>query len=87
VTTLIISVIFIKMVLTGKTRYPKWMAATSPIVLLLLNFVIYLIAPAIGKYVMPIALNVGFTLFFILSLTFGDTSDGFSIDSVDNAAS
>ena len=74
-TTLIISIIFIKMVLTGKSRYPKWMAATSPIVLLLMNFVVFLIAPSIGKYVMPIALNVGFSIFFLLSLTFGDTND------------
>ena len=75
ITTLIISVIFIKMVLTGRSRYPKWMAATSPIVLLLMNFVIYLIAPSIGKYVMPIALNVGFAVFFLLSLTFGNTNE------------
>ena len=77
VTTLIISVIYIKMVLTGNTRYPKWMAATSPIVLLLMNFVIFMVAPSIGKYVMPIALNVGFSVFFLLSLTFGDMSDTF----------
>ena len=71
VTTLVISGIYIYMVLTGMSRYPKWMAATSPIVLLLANFVIYLVAPSIGKYVMPIALNVGFSFFFLLSLTFG----------------
>ena len=75
ITTLVISGIYIKMVLTGKSRYPKWMAATSPIVLLLMNFAIYLTLPSIGKYVMPIALNVGFSVFFLLSLTFGDTSD------------
>ena len=74
ITTLVISIIYIVMVLTGKSRYPKWMAATSPIVLLLMNFVIYLTVPSIGKYVMPIALNVGFTVFFLLSLTFGDTN-------------
>ena len=72
ITTLVISIIFIKMVLTGKSRYPKWMAATSPIVLLLMNFVIFLTVPSIGKYVMPIALNVGFSIFFLLSLVFGD---------------
>ena len=77
ITTLIISGIFIKMVLTGESRYPKWMAATSPIVLLLMNFVIYEVAPSVGKYVMPIALNVGFAVFFLLSLSFGDTSDNF----------
>jgi len=71
-TTLVISGIYVYMVLTGKSRYPKWMAATSPIVLLILNFVIYLIAPSVGKFVMPIALNVGFSVFFLLSLIFGD---------------
>jgi len=74
ITTLVISIIFIKMVLTGKSRYPKWMAATSPIVLLLMNFVVYKVAPDIGKYLMPIALNVGFSIFFLLSLTFGNTN-------------
>ena len=74
-TTLAISMIYIYMVLTGKSRYPKWMAATSPIVLLLANFVVFLIAPSIGKFVMPIALNVGFSVFFLLSLVFGDLSE------------
>jgi len=73
ITTLVISIIFIKMVLTGKSRYPKWMAATSPIVLLLMNFLIYFLMPEVGKYMMPIALNVGFSIFFLLSLLFGDT--------------
>ena len=75
ITTLVISIIYIKMVLSGNSRYPKWMAATSPIVLLLMNFVVYLTAPSIGKYVMPIALNVGFAVFFLLSLTFGNTNE------------
>ncbi len=75
VTTLVISGIYIYMVLTGKSRYPKWMAATSPIVLLILNFLIFLIAPSVGKFVMPIALNVGFSIFFLLSLFFGDLGE------------
>ncbi len=74
-TTLVISGIYVYLVLTGKSRYPKWMAATSPIVLLILNFVIYLIAPSVGKFVMPIALNVGFSAFFLLSLIFGDLGE------------
>jgi hypothetical protein len=81
ITTLVISVIYVYMVLTGNSRYPKWMAATSPVVLLLLNFLIYLIAPAIGKFVMPIALNVGFTGFFLLSLIFGNTNPASHQDS------
>ena len=79
ITTLVISIIYIKMVLTGKSRFPKWMAATSPIVLLLMNFVIYLIMPSVGKYMMPIALNVGFSVFFLLSLTFGNMSQNQSV--------
>ena len=75
ITTLVISIIYIKQVLTGLTRYPKWMAATSPIVLLVLNFIVLLIAPEVGRFVAPIALNVGFALFFLLSLTFGNTRE------------
>lgn len=74
-TTLVISIMYIKQVLTGQTRYPKWMAATSPIVLLVMNFIVLLINPEVGRFVAPIALNVGFALFFLLSLTFGNTRD------------
>jgi len=75
ITTLVISIMYIKQVLTGLTRYPKWMAATSPIVLLVMNFIVLLIAPEVGRFVAPIALNVGFSIFFMLSLTFGDTRE------------
>ena len=68
VTTLVLSGIIVYLVLTGKTHYSKWMAICNPIVLLLLNFVVYLIIPSIGKFLMPIALNIGFGLFFILSI-------------------
>ena len=82
ITTLVISIIFVKQVLTGMTRYPKWMAATSPIVLLLANFVLLLVVPTIGRYVAPIALNVGFTVFFTLSLVFGNTVANSASDEV-----
>lgn len=68
ITTLVTSVIFIYLAFTGRSHYQKWQALFSPIVLLLLSFVVYLITPSIGKYLMPIALNVGFGLFFIMSL-------------------
>lgn len=67
---LFISVIYIWLVARGGSAYPRWMAVANPIVLLLLSFVVYLIAPGVGKYLMPIALNVGFTIFFCLSLYF-----------------
>ncbi len=68
VTTLVLSLLFIGLVLTGRSHYQKWHAVFNPILLLLLNFVIYFISPDIGKYVMPIALNVAFGIFFILSI-------------------
>ena len=68
ITTLTLSVIFIGLVLTGRTHYRKWQVLVNPIVLLVFSFVVYAIAPNIGKYIMPIALNVGFGLFFLISL-------------------
>ena len=68
VTTLVLSLLFIGLVLTGRSHYQKWHAVFNPILLLLLNFLIYYISPDIGKYVMPIALNVAFGIFFILSI-------------------
>ena len=68
VTTIAISLIFIYLTLTGRSHYQKWQAIFSPIVLLLMNFVIYAINSDVGKYLMPIALNVGFGLFFLMSV-------------------
>lgn len=68
VSTLSLSLIFIGLVLTGRSHYQKWHAIFNPIVLLIGSFVVYVIQPEIGKYIMPIALNVGFGIFFILSL-------------------
>lgn len=66
-TTLLTSLGYIAMVLTGKTLYPRWMAAFSPIVLLVLSLLLFAVVPALGKYTLPIALNVGYFLFFTLS--------------------
>jgi hypothetical protein len=68
VTTLVLSIIFIWLTLTGRSNYPRWMAAFNPFVLILLNFAIYVITPELGKHLMPIALNVAFFIFFSLSL-------------------
>ncbi len=67
-TTLALSITLIVKILTGRTRYPKWMALFNPIVLILGSFAVYLTVPAIGKFVMPIALNVAFAIFFSISL-------------------
>ena len=67
ITTVVISLIFIYFALTGRSHYQKWHAIFNPLVLLVTNFVIYAVSPAIGKYLMPIALNVAFGLFFLMS--------------------
>lgn len=69
-TTLILSAIFVWLVLSGRTLYPRWMAIFNPILLIVANFVLFMLLPAIGKHTMPIALNVAFFLFFLLSVPF-----------------
>ncbi|MEH6517568.1 MAG: DUF6796 family protein [Halioglobus sp.] len=68
VTTAGLSFIFIYLALTGRSHYEKWQAILNPIVLLLMSFVIYAVAPGVGKYLMPIALNVAFGIFFLMSI-------------------
>ena len=72
VTTLIISVLFIWLVLSGRSNYPKWMAIFNPITLLIANFGLFALLPSIGKHTMPIALNVAFFIVFALSLLFSN---------------
>jgi len=68
IAVLAVSIIYIWLTATGRSAYPRWMAFFNPIILLLFSFGIWLALPEIGKYMMPIALNIGFTIFFILSL-------------------
>ncbi len=68
VAILAISIIYIWLTAKGLSNYPRWMAFFNPIVLLLFSFLVWLTVPTIGKYMMPIALNIGFAIFFTLSL-------------------
>jgi len=68
VAVLLVSVIYIWLAATGRSSYPRWMAFFNPIILLLFSFAVWLGFPEIGKYMMPIALNLGFAIFFLLSL-------------------
>jgi len=68
ITTLILSLIIAYLAWGGRSHYSKIVSLLNPLVLLLLNFVVFVVMPDVGKYMMPIALNVGFGLFFILSL-------------------
>jgi len=75
VTTLILSLIFIGLALTGKTHYPRWMATLNPIQLIVVSFIIFALSPEIGKYLMPIALNVAFFIFFAASTWYASQLD------------
>ena len=68
ITTLIVSIVFIYLSLTGRSNYPRWMAIFNPFLLIVMSFLLYVVNPQIGKHVMPIALNVAFFIFFSLSL-------------------
>ncbi|MEO9684877.1 MAG: DUF6796 family protein [Tateyamaria sp.] len=65
---LILSGIFIWLCLTGRSLYPRKMAVLNPIFLIIVSFVIFFTVPAVGKYVMPIALNVAYFVMFSVSL-------------------
>jgi len=68
VAALFFSLIFIVLILTGRSAYPRWMAIFNPLLLILANFLIFFLWPEIGKYLMPIALNVSFFIIFAMSL-------------------
>ncbi len=67
-TTLLLSLSFIYLSLTGKTYYRKWAVFFNPILWIIICFLIFLAVPSIGKYLMPIALNVAFMVFFTMSI-------------------
>ncbi|MBW1907728.1 MAG: hypothetical protein JRJ24_21070 [Deltaproteobacteria bacterium] len=71
ITTLALSVIYVYLAWTGRSRYPRWMVAVNPFLLIVASFVLFVAWKDVGKYVMPIALNVAFAIFFICSLRFG----------------
>lgn len=84
ITTLILSVIIVWLCLTGRSHYPKWMALFNPVLMIIANFILFVIAPSIGKHSMPIALNVAFFVFFALSLVFAVKADHLNLDTLEN---
>ena len=70
ISTLLLSVIIIRLSLSGLSHYPRWISLFNPILLIVANFGLFALFPQIGKHLMPIALNVAFFVFFGLSLIF-----------------
>lgn len=63
-----VSGVFAWLVATGQTSYPRWFATLNPIFLVIVCFIIYFAIPAIGGYLMPIAMNVAHFVLFGASL-------------------
>lgn len=62
------SIAFAWVVLTGETLYPKWVAATNPLVLLIVLGLIEGVLPApFGGYIRPANGNIAFAVFFAIS--------------------
>ena len=68
VAALFFSGIFIWLCVTGRSYYPRKMAILNPILLIAAAFLIFFTVPEVGKYIMPIALNVAFFVLFSASL-------------------
>ncbi len=68
VAMVVASGIWVWLIMTGRSLYPKWMAIFSPILLLIVMFASYRVVPAIGQYLLPIAMNAAHFCLFALSL-------------------
>ena len=68
VAMLLVSILWIKLIITGKTLLPKWVAFFSPIVLLALMFALYFFNTPIGIYVLPVAMNAAHFIVFALGV-------------------
>ena len=68
VAMLVVSIIWIKLILSGKTAFPKWMAIFSPIALLALMATLYFTGTKIGLYVFPVAMNAAHFIVFALAM-------------------
>jgi hypothetical protein len=68
VAMVIVSVVWIGLIITGRTHYPRWMAIFSPAAILASIFALYFAYPPIGLFIIPIAMNVTHAIVFGLSL-------------------
>jgi hypothetical protein len=64
------SILFVLLVMSGKTMYPKWMAILNPLCVMLFMFMAIPPIPApVGGFVGPTTLNTATMIFFIISTT------------------
>lgn len=68
VAMVLVSLLWIKLILSGKTMFPKWMAVFSPILLLGSMAGLYFSGTMLGLYVFPVAMNATHFIIFGLAL-------------------
>lgn len=68
VAMLLVSILWIKLILSGRTNFPKWLAIFSPIVLLASFAGLYFAKTTAGLYLFPIAMNATHFIVFGLAL-------------------
>jgi len=62
------STIFVLLVMSGKTMYPKWMVLLNPVCIILVMYLVMPPIPApVGGFVGPTMLNMATLIFFIVS--------------------
>jgi len=61
---LALSALFVWLVATGRTGYPRWFAVANPILVVIGCFALWAAVPSVGGYLMPIAMNVAHFVLF-----------------------
>ncbi len=61
---LVVSGLYILLVLRNQSGFPRWLALLNPITILLAVFLLFFLAPSVGIYVVPTAMNVTHLIFF-----------------------
>lgn len=64
----LLSIAFAFSILKFKTKYPQWMAFFNPITILLVFVFFGFLFPSIGKYTLPILMNITHFVLFSISL-------------------
>ena len=65
---ILISILWIYAILKTKTGYPRWVALCNPALVLAMVFLLYFTIPAVGKLLVPTAMNVTHLVVFSVSL-------------------
>ncbi len=66
----ILSVIWVARTVSGRGHLPQWMAVFNPALLLAVVFALYAVAPVVGTWLLPTAMNVTHVTIFALCLRF-----------------